>query len=338
MPEQEPTGERVFHEDIVFAPSALEAFGDRNRSDVVTKESRGKLFGRLLSRILGPISSRKEETHAFAKTHAAQGLRSIDTLLAPALRAREVHPGVESFILDQARAAHFKRCMSNEASLLALSEDSRNSDLLKQYLALDVPTTAQALEVLNGTDDLSSIEIAKLTHPYDWDVSDTMDCYVQKNLLDVYGSDRLHFPDRSEAYSTLKLLNVYMKDGVSIAMLERKRDFAYVDGEQPIVIAKPFVFLIDLNLLTELSVQDGGVDVNLRNTGASLRNTIMGASQFNTVEPKESEPKELKSKLLRIERFLKPSFNLDHAQRPDWLQPLTTSYYAFRIPLEEPKA
>lgn len=180
----------------------------------------------------------------------------------------------------------------------------RGSDPALERACLGTATPADLLDVFLRYPDMQSVELAKLTHPFDFGATDEMNNVITRLLSERLNSNE---PMGSPRYRVKRLFNE-----IPAQIIVRKRDVDVIDPNASEFELCRVIERTSLLLRGDKEAQNGYDAASWERFGRILK----GAG---------ADPEKLSDLTKRIE------LQLANGIRPLWMQPLTTSYYIRRV-------
>ncbi len=203
-----------------------------------------------------------------------------------------------------------RRCDENSRALLNIhTVDPRLNEIFEKAKVGDA-TSQELIILLVETDGFGSVELAKLSHPFDWKATEAMDTEINMGISEL--DPNLRWRDHS---SNRRLR--FFRSTLEGMVLQRSRDIAFL--HKRILITKESSLIVRFD-------DDSGIPRNVKQAAqvwAKLSQRIADGGQLNG-----DEQSVFKKAGMALTVHIEDVLHRRPTERPLWLQPTVTSYRA----------
>lgn len=221
---------------------------------------------------------------------------------------------LKDFISISLNAAITKRCVQNTEVLHRHNKNQfaiENDDLKDVFERAKVgdASPAELIWLVTELPTIPSVELAKLSHPFDWQTSLAMDTVVNTSINELDPNARWRGRGANPRH---KLMRATREDNPRAIILTRKRDVASMWNRTLVVKRSSLVLRFD----DEVSVP--------RQLQLAAKTWVSLAKQRDAKDSMDMAAK-------AVGGFVEEALALPYNQRPEWLLPTATSYYAIDL-------
>jgi hypothetical protein len=225
-------------------------------------------------------------------------------------------PAVYDLVMISTASAHYVRCERNRGDIVNDGPPERAE--LYEKACTGAATPEELLALLHMAPELGAIDLAKLTHPFDWDATRTMDTAVNEAIARFHPNPIWISPEK--ARKNLEFLrpdDYHTPNGVILA---RRREVARIDDHLVVQKRSSIILTLTREAPTPIEVEVQKLVKKLLAQEEMLEKAAQAHNKALIQDVYESKA----ATLAELQPYIEDGF----FHHPNWMYPTATSYYA----------